>query len=692
MWPFARPRVRRRDAVGAETEQGGALSFAIMPRSFPRRWPAALDGACDGLVLAFATWTGFYQLALVGQFSLLWAAWPWVVLTACLMVGYGLRATRARGCEPSDARDGLVAPQSVPTRRVETAVILLGLGLLAVLTARRAAWGVWPIAVAGLVVLLVQLLPRVVLRGRDRDGATNDLPAGPSGRAHLFALACSLGYGALGMFLLRPDADDAYYVNRAAWVATHGTAALNDTMYGPETRPAAIDGGLPTPSIEALQGAMAHALGIQAPTLCYLVAVPLLGALAGWTTWRLVRAWSPRRPVLVMAVSMLFLVASADSIVGNYSLGRIWQGKVIAYTILIPLVWLLLSRAASRTRRADHVLLAAAGIAFVGLTTSSALIAPVIAASALLASVILRSRSLALGAAAFVAAPLLNAAAQLFGPAVIGPDGAPATTATAAFDLVLGVQLPMILLGLVALALAPRTIAGPAGVILGCAALATMAALLPGVLDLVHAVTGAGPVVWRLLIAAPVWVLVGMLVSTPFSGERSRSEDDRWALLAKAGPAVAAVVVIGVPLVFGTMLWQGPGASLTARPTWKVDQASLADVRALQDLGVPPGRWLLPPDQMTVLTIAAPGPYAVVPRSFYLPSLEASTRERADRALLFDLVSDVDVDADQVRGALERLDVSVACVQKTAALGERTLRRAVGGRLETVGNLRCRVV
>lgn len=643
-------------------------------------------------MLAFAMWTVFYQVALAGQFSLLWAAWPWAVLAGCFMVVYGLRATRARGSELSDARDGVVSSQSVPSRRVETAMILLGLGILAVLAARRAAWGVWPIAVAGLVVLLVQLLPRVVRRARDRVGATNDLAAGPSGRAHLFALASSLGYGALGLFLLRPDADDAFYVNRATWVATHGTAALKDTMYGPETRPAAIDGGLPTPSIEALQGAMAHALGIQAPTLCYLVAAPLLGTLAGWTTWRLVRAWSPRRPVLVMAVSMLFLVASADSIVGNYSLGRIWQGKVIAYTILIPLVWLLLNRTVGRTRRVDYVLLAAAGIAFVGLTTSSALIAPVIVASALLASVILRSRSLALGALAFVAAPLLNAAAQLFGPAAIGPGDASATTAMDAFDLVFGVQLPMILLGLVALVLVPRLVAGPAGVILGCGALATMVGLLPGVLGLAHAVTGAGPVVWRLLIAAPVWVLVGMLVSTPFSGERSRREDGRGALLVKAALPVATVAVISVPLVFGTMLWRGPGVSLTARPTWKVDQTSLADVRAVQDLGVPPGRWLLPPDPMTVLTITASGPYAVVPRFFYLPSLKASTRERADRILLFDLVSNVDVDAGQVRGALERLEVSVACVHKTASLGEKALRRAVGGRLQTVGNLKCRIV
>ena len=162
--------------------------------------------------------------------------------------------------------------------------------------------------------------------------------------------------------------------------------------------------------------------------------------------------------------------------------------------------------------------------------------------------------------------------------------------------------------------------------------------------------------------------------------------------MAAAALAAATVVVIGVPLVSGTMLWKGLGASLTARPTWKVDPRSLADVRALQELGAPPGRWLLPPDQMTVLTISAAGPYSVVPRFFYLPNLQASSREVADRTLLFALVSDADVDAAQVRGALERLDVSVACVQKTLPLGVETLQRAVKGRLEPVENLMCRIL
>ncbi|MFI5425621.1 DUF6077 domain-containing protein [Aeromicrobium sp. UC242_57] len=320
-------------------------------------WPTFLDGAFDGAVLAFAAWTVFYQFALAYQFSMLWAAWPWMILAACSVVAGGAHALRR--AQP-DVEAGRSTVGSL--HRAESFIGSLAIGalaLLVLLVAGRERWGVWPVAITAIGLLVLQLVPWIKERLTDRADRTAP-SAGSTSRpdavgqgAHVIALGASLGFGVLGMFLLRPDADDTFYVNRATWVAEHGTAATNDTMFGPNNLPPSYSGGLLTPSIESLQGVVAHALHIQAASLCYLLAVPVLGTMAGWTTWRLVRAWATRRHVWVMVAAMAFLVASGDSVVGGYSLGRIWQGKATAYVILIPLVWLLLSRTVDRARRTE---------------------------------------------------------------------------------------------------------------------------------------------------------------------------------------------------------------------------------------------------------------------------------------------------------------------------------------------------
>lgn len=665
-------------------------------------WPTFLDGAFDGLVVAFAGWTVFYQFALAYQFSMHWAGWPWILLALCLAVLGGLYACRraqrdadataeAEALEVQDTTDG--HRQSPPPRQVDAKILAAGIVLLAVLIAQREDWGIWPIGVTGIALLLAQLLPWLTQR-TPRQAQTPRRQAPVSQGAHVFALVASLGFGVVGLFLLRPDADDVFYVNRATWVANYGTAATNDTMFGPNTLPPANDGGLLTPSIEALQGVMAHTLGIQAATVCYLLAVPVLGAMVGWITWRLIRAVAPRRHLLAMAVSMLFLLASADSIIGNYSLGRIWQGKAAAYSILIPLAWLLLIRTVDRARRADVAMLLVAGIAFVGLTTSSALLAPVIAASALVAALLMRSKSLALGALAFLIAPLINGLAQAFGPAVIGAGDTSVMETQKAFGLAFGIDLPMILLALVALMLIPRIVPGRPGVLLGCGALATMVALVPGVFELVNVATGAGPVAWRLLITMPLWILVGVLVSLPASppsAERSLN-GIRAQLTSRAGALSGAMVavLIVVPLAYGTLLWKVEGASLTSRPTWKVNQEALSDVRAARALDGPQGLWLLPPEQMKVLSISTVGPFSVVPRHFYLAGLDVSAQNRADRMTLFNLYTNWEpVEVLEVRGALDRLGVSFACVEYDAGRGNRILRKAMQEKLKPVGQMNC---
>lgn len=643
------------------------------------KWPAFIDGALDGGIVAFAGWTIFYQFGLVFQFSMLWAGWPWLAVAVTCVVGGGLLRSR---CERSDESHSEPQPR---TRPLSTKFLLAGLGIVVVLVVGREMWGVWPVALVAIVLLVMQVVPSLRYRTTVNSEVSTSSVGWP---AHVAALSMSIGFGVLGLFLLRPDEDDVFYVNRATWVAKFGTAATNDTMFGPNDLPPSYSGGLLTPSIEALQGVVAHTLGVQAPTLCYLLAVPVLGAAAGWTAWRLIRAWAPNKHVLVMVVTMLFLIASGDSVVGGYSLGRIWQGKATAYLILIPLAWLFLTRAARCVRRADLALLVAVGIAFVGLTTTSALLAPVIAGAAFVAALILRSKSLALAAAAFLLGPFINGVAQAVGPAAIGGGGDNAiSTPENAFAIAFGSGAVMILLGLIALVMVPRLVPGNVGVILASGAVCTLVALLPGVFQVADAVTGAGAVAWRLVIAMPIWVLVGLLATiAPVSGSHKKHSGNRSAV----GSVAIASVLVAVPLVFGTMLWNAPGASLTSRPTWKVNQVALSDVRAVQERTSDTGLWLLPPAQMQILAISTVGPFSVVPRHYYLPGLKVSEEDRTNRSLLFQVAAgELKLSPARVREAINQLGVTVACVPVSATDDQRVLRRALRSKLKVVGQLKC---
>ena len=660
------------------------------PRSSPR-WPGYVDGALDGLVVAFAVWTVVYQVFLATQDSMLWLGWPWLATAAVVAVLGARFGVRLAG-------PGEPAPDRAASSPLRTA-LAAGLGvLLAVAVVLRTTWGMTPVAVLTVVLLVLLLVPwwgRGRAAGADQgdpgDPGDQGDPDGPRAWEHVVAALGSVGLGVLAAFLLRPDADDVFYVNRATWVAERGTAATRDTMFSPDVLPPAYQGGLPTPSIEALQGTLASALGVSAPTLVYLIAVPVLAVAAGWTTWRLVRAWAGRRALPAFVVANLFLLASAASVLGRYGVARIWQGKVIAFAILVPIIWYHLSRLAARPSRYHVAVLLAAGVAFVGLTTTSALQAPVLAGVALVAAVVLRSRPLALGAGALLVGPLVNAAAQVLSSAAIGDPNAVTATPARAFKIAFGLTTPMALLGFLACAFALVLVRGRAAVLVGCGMLATTLTFVPGVLSLADAVTGAGPVVWRLAILMPVWVLVGLLVTvSPPALERPA-----WLRLPAAGPVtagVAAAVVVAVVAASGTWIWSSStGAQLTSRPVWKVPQRALADVRAAERLRVGDGLWLMPSDQMKVLAITRVGPFPVVARGYYGPNLKVPAAEFEARKMLFLLEKGRRFPAEQVARSLRLLDVSLACVPGSRAASVRILTEAVGESLEPVGSMRCHV-
>jgi hypothetical protein len=643
-----------------------------------------LDGAVDGSLIAFACWTLFYEVALLFQFSVLWAAWPWLLGALLIVVASSMRAAvRGRPRVGADA----------PSHRLRPVLLVAAALIIAIVVAARSSLGLVPMAVVGIVVLACQLWPwwqrramrREPLWRQEHDAeAEREAPAG----AQMLAVAVSLGLAVLSVFLLRPDADDVFYVNRATWIAQRGIPVISDTMFTPGKLVVPYNGGLPTPSIEALQGALAHAVGVQAATMAYLVFVPVLAFLAGWATWRLVRAWARRWHAAAFLIAVAFVLASGASVIGNYYVGRLWQGKVVAFVVLLPLIWLFLGRLADRGRRYEIVMLLVAGICFVGLTTTSAMLGPVVAAAGMLAALVLRSRALLLGSLALLAAPLVNGVVQMFGPGTVGGTDISAPPTTQVFTMAFGTVGVLAIIGVLGTVLAPRLVVGPASVVAASASLAVLVIYVPGVLPLVNAATNAGAVVWRLGIEAPIAALVGLLATTTLP-DRLTIAMRSWPIHRGLAGAITVVLVV-VLVVSGRWIWTAEGGGrVTSTPEWKLEPAALTDVRDALRVGDQAGRWLMPPVQMETLAITRIGPFAVVPREDYLPYLDVSRQRMQDHVVLFNFVAGRSLPAPSaIRGALRRLDVTLACVSASDRPAKAVLRHAAGG-LRQVGDMEC---
>jgi hypothetical protein len=313
--------------------------------------------------------------------------------------------------------------------------------------------------------------------------------------------------------------------------------------------------------------------------------------------------------------------------------------------------------------------------------------APVIAAGALLAAWLNRSKACAVGAACFVAAPLVAGVASALGPGVggVSPTALPPTQV---FGYLFGIGTAMVALGVVGSVLGVQLMRGPAAAVAACASLSGLASLIPGVYDVVNTATGAGPVAWRMVLGIPVAVLVGMLVTARLPATRFSFAHPA---LADWGMGLAACSIVVALVAQGTPLWSSKTGVRLEFNAWKLDQAALDDVRSLSQVSTSTGLWLLPPSQMQVLAMTTTQRSGVVPRAFYLTNLKTTEVALADRHVLYGLVSGHDEAPASVRTALRRLDVSLACVPSADARARRLLSVAVQATLEPHGTMQCHV-
>ncbi|WP_109510334.1 DUF6077 domain-containing protein [Nocardioides speluncae] len=667
---------------------------------------AGLDGAMDAIVLSLALWTLLYCLGLATQWSLWPSGWLWLVATVTLLAWRVRAETSAAGDlgfetvaaqPPQPAADGTSPRLPLLCAGIALAAVGAVAGLFWSKSAFPAAWGAATVAVA---LLTAWIWLRLRATGAETEpplGVPEPRPDDGGLWAHLGVLAISAGLAVSALFIHLEDGDDAYYVNRSVWVAEHGNAAIRDTMFGAEEYISPYGGGIPIASIEAQIGVVAHMLGIRAGTATYLIAGPVFSLLAGWAIWRLVRAWAPRRVFLVYAASIAFLMLSGDSTLGNFWIVRMWQGKVMAICFLMPLIWAYVTdvvesrrAAADRTEWWPVFMLLAAGTAFFGLTPTAVVWGPLMSTAILLAALLVRSGQLAIASGALAVGPVLSGTAVIvFSSDVGGKDPAKETlTAYESFVRVLGETNPMVAVSLLGLAVAPLLVRfGTPTLVAGSSALASMAIFAPGIMPLANAVTGSGPILWRMLFCAPIPVLVGLLASAPAPA---------WLPRGRLVPALAGVALLSGLALGGRPIWAytdhvGP-VWVDTRPQWKMNRSARDDVALLVDQGVR-GDVLLPPRQMRALAMYSTRAFPIVPDDWFIDNIGEPQAKTEARQLLFRVAEgdNRNPSIPAVRRSLELLGVDVACVG-SGPNGPRILavyKRAGYGQERRYGALRC---
>lgn len=619
----------------------------------------------DCAVVAAAVWTLAYHLGLALELPVLPLLAGWfAVLVPCAV---GLAATHRRTHPPNPP--GTAGVGSPSAWRVAVIVVA------ALLAAVSAAAQVWPALVAFGAGAVVACVPSV--RSQRRAGRTVDVPQWHEA----VAVAVAAVLGVLSVFVVRPDADDVFYVNRSVWVAEHDRLPVGDVLFGDGGT--VLPGMAPVSAIEALAGGLARLLHAPAASVVWYLLPPVVTILAVLALWQLIKAWAPRRPLACLLLALVFLLWSGGSAAsfGSFHLVRAWQGKAILVSLVVPALWTYLTEWARDRSRTALLLAVAAGVAGIGFSSSAAFVIPLIAVAAGIGLTLL-GRYRDLPALALVTLyPLLGGlmVSVLFGPPSRATGGE-TLPPSQVWLWVIGAGVAG-LMGAVSVWWAPLLVRGPvpAAYAWGGAALAVFL-LLPGVLNLAGLLSGSAPVLWRTLWMLPAPALVGLLAAAPVGPLlRAARRPTAWArhpVLARHAAWLPSAALGLLLVVTAVPVWSHSNrAALVSRPQWKADLASGRHATAV--LRAYPGARLVlaPPGVMRAITARTATVKVVDPRRLYTIGLTDGTADQ--RRLLSDFAARRTVPPpDRLEGALVAIRVDVACVRRDAATGIAALRAA----------------
>jgi uncharacterized protein DUF6077 len=466
---------------------------------------ARVDQAIRALTLLLGTWAIYSQIGVLTRipFVTLRLFSPLPLLATVLLLRFTHRPIQLGESVPSNDHGGPSA------REFPATIVSLGGALAAALLFffTKSEWLYWiaAISVLGAEVWLAPASQRVI-----------ETPSADQGvRRETWILAClCLVAASATAGLMKPDIDDAYYVNVATSVIEFPEKPPQsfDALHHSDLPPVEETLHLPQ-TYEILVGLVSSVSGVAVPTLYYLVFPPLWAVLGTLAHWLVFRHLLPRREALLATVLWIFiLLFLGDGIrtFGSFGFARLFQGKSVFLVVVVPVVVLSALRYRQRPGLATWVCLALSETAGSALTTNGIIIAPLAAALAIVPGPRFDwkyARMLAGGAAAslpvFVVAALMH---QRLEPFLTAADPDPYFTP---YVTTLGWRrAPLVLLALLALpALATRARLASANWIRSYVWLVVFLVFLPATSSLATLALGNN-FSWRIFWCVPVPLLV----------------------------------------------------------------------------------------------------------------------------------------------------------------------------------------
>ncbi len=352
-------------------------------RRSPGSWPGR---ATDAIVPLLGLWS-VYALANVyagRSLEQLEAGLPFAALGALAVLVWLWRPGRAPSAEDTSAER--TPPALGGSGPAVAPIASLGLAGLALVGWRLGLWpytAAWAVAVLHLVVLALDR------RSEEAGPPPDDAPqATPADWISLVAVAA--GAVAATLWAVRPDSDDAYYLNAIVSALDHpGLPVLGfDGMHGDPSVP--IQQLIHRPqTYELLVAIVARATGLSASSL-YYVAMPALFALfSPVAQWLLLKRLAPSVAWLALPALFAILLAWGDGhgTFGNFAYVRLFQGKGVFVLLFVPLIAERAARFAASPDARRLVHLASTQLGAVVFTSSALVLGPVVAGFVLLASV-----------------------------------------------------------------------------------------------------------------------------------------------------------------------------------------------------------------------------------------------------------------------------------------------------------------
>ena len=201
----------------------------------------------------------------------------------------------------------------------------------------------------------------------------------------------------LTLWVCRSDADDAFYIGIAAFAHSHPVEPLLrvDPMHEEHGWPL-IFPSYRFSSYELLAAGFARVLGVPAMDIMYRLLPPFAAGLVVVAMFLLAQQLSPRRWLMLglSALALGIVLGECHRGPANFLFVRLFQGKAIYLSALLPLIYVQTFRCAMVDRWArELMLLGCALVASIGMSNFGMLAAPMAGATALF-SVVLQSRSI----------------------------------------------------------------------------------------------------------------------------------------------------------------------------------------------------------------------------------------------------------------------------------------------------------